>query len=522
MSASAPASGRTRRWLLLLLDLALAVAGGVLFAGASPRLAWWPLAFLGVGLLLVSIRRGGPWRAALLGAVGGLSYWCVLISWLTLYLGPVPWLGLAGAMTVYFALSAALISFAVTGLRALSGSAWIRLGAIPLAIACIWVARESISAVWPFGGFSWGRVAMTQSESPFTHLVSYLGFNGLSLVVVWLVALALELFAGLRGRLTWQRAGLRALLVAAILAVLVLVPAWPTATTGTLSVGAAQGDGPAGIFDPRSPGDVLNTQLQASQPLIGQKMDVLVWPEGAADLSPLVDPAAADAIDHLSARIGAPILLGTVTEQDGVYHNSAILWQAGQGETAQYDKVHPVPFAEYMPARDFFHLLAPDLVDLVQLDYAPGTGPSVMDVDGVPAGVMICFDVTDDRLADAVLREGGQLVLLPTNNADFGRTDQTFQQAATARLRAIELGRSVVSVSTVGITAAYAPDGSVIQELPPFEAGAFVAQVPLSQTTTPAVVLGSGLTAGVMAAAVLGIAAGVAGRVRRALLRKRG
>src|SRR5690606_18342953 len=87
------------------------------------------------------------------------------------------------------------------------------------------------------------------------------------------------------------------------------------------------------------------------------------------------------------------------------------------------------------------------------------------------------------------LGDDASIILAPTNNADFGRTDESAQQLAIARLRAIETHRTVVNISTVGTSAIIAPDGSTIDQLPVFEPGFMLESVPLSDTVTPATAL---------------------------------
>jgi predicted amidohydrolase len=122
----------------------------------------------------------------------------------------------------------------------------------------------------------------------------------------------------------------------------------------------------------------------------------------------------------------------------------------GEGVTAHYDKIHPVPFAEYMPSRDFFYALAPDLVGLVTRDYSPGTRSNVVMIDETPVGLSICFDITDDQQAYDMQRDDGQVVFAQTNNADFGRTDESLQQLSIARLRAMEMGVFVIASNRSG------------------------------------------------------------------------
>ena len=507
--AARGAAGRGRRWLGIARDLGLAALGGLLLDLSLPGTAWWPLAFPAVAAMLYALRGGGIWRAGLMGLLSGAVFWGLQISWLTLYLGPIPWAAAAILMALWMGVVGALIELARRGLGAFSSAPWMRLGVVPAVVAGLWVTREAVSALWPYGGFSWGRVAMTQSESLFTDVVAWVGFNGLSFLLVWVIALAIELFAA--RRLPARALALRAAALAAVLAVLALVPGFPSATTGSVRVGAVQGDGPAAIFDVRDPGDVLESQVEATIGLLGEELDVVVWPEGAADLNPALDEAAAAQFDALSRAFDAPIVSGTVGRDGDEFFNSSIVWEAGEGVVGQYDKIHLVPFAEYMPNREFFHAIVPDLVDLVQLSYSFGERPNVVGVAGVPAGVMICFDITDDVLADRLIGDGAQLILAQTNNADFGETDETFQQLAITRLRAVETGRSIVNVSTVGVTEVIGPDGRTIAELPPFEPGALAADVPLTTTTTPAMAAGSAITAGVVVIGLGGLAAGIAG-----------
>jgi apolipoprotein N-acyltransferase len=194
----------------------------------------------------------------------------------------------------------------------------------------------------------------------------------------------------------------------------------------------------------------------------------------------------AGVVDELSA----PLVAWGVTDRGGKTFNTAILWEQEVGPVDLYDKRHPVPFGEYVPDRAFWRPFAPQLIDLIQRDYTPGSTDPIFDVNGIPVGVTICFDIVDDALLSQAAQLGAQVLVASSNNADFGRTDESKQQLAIARSRALELGRSVVNVSTVGITAAIAPDGRIIERLPWFAAGAMVADVPLATTFTPAAIAG--------------------------------
>lgn len=464
------------------MPFASAAAGGLATALAFPGVGWWPLLFVGVPLLMAAMttRRLGVALSA--SALGGGVFWGVHVFWLTVYLGPAPWLGLAGLQTLFFVVGGAA-TWAVH--RALNREAGVRrLLLVPAALAAIWAAREWVTGVWPYGGFGWGKLAYSQSESPFAELIGWTGATGMSFVLAFLAGVLLQ---SVRYRSTAPARGGYVAMVLVLAAA--LVPAFPVASSGTLRVGAVQGNSEAGLLAVNQPGRILEDHQRAATPLLAEDLDLLVLPENVADLSPLDDPGAADAIDGLSRLVRAPVLLGTITRSGDDTYNSALVWEEGD-TVAQYDKKHPVPFAEYLPDREFWFPLAPDLFSLIPRDFSFGERSNVLDIGDVRAGVAICYDIVDDALIREMIAGGAQVIISPTNNADFGRTDQSAQQLAIARLRAIESGRSLVNASTVGVSAMISPDGRTIEGLTPFTPGAMVNDVPLSATVTPAMAFG--------------------------------
>ncbi|GAA3868029.1 apolipoprotein N-acyltransferase [Leifsonia kafniensis] len=471
-------------WGALLLA---AGAGAVLDAGFPAR-DWWILAPVGVALMLVALIGRGPWTGLLVGLTAGLSFWGIHISWLTLYLGPVPWLALAVLETLFFGVGLALIAVVLRWGPRVWQTVLGRVGIVPVVVAGLWTAREALTSVWPYGGFAWGRVAISQSESPFASLVAWVGMSGLSFLMVWLSALVVQLI-----RETDLRVAPRWGIAVAAVALLIVFPAWPTLQSGTTRLAAVQGGADAGLFAQHAPGQILNDHASATLPLIGEKVDFVVWPENASDVDPIRSADAARIMDYISTEMDAPVVTGTITARDGNFYNSSLLWKAGQGAVQIYDKVHPVPFAEYMPDRDFWRPFAPELIDLVPRDFTIGTQSNVFDINGIFAGIAICFDIADDQLVHEMVENKAEIILAQTNNADFGKTDESVQQLAIARIRAIEAGRTVVNISTVGTSAIIAPDGSTLDSLPTWVAGSMVQTVPLSTTVTPAMTAGRGI-----------------------------
>ena len=469
----------------------LALFGGLSSSLAFPRENLTPIIFVSVIALFLSVYQLKVIPAFLIGLIGGLSFYLSQIEWMSLYLGPVPWVALSTLEAIIFALGMAAIAFSWRHLSSARLPKHLGPTIISLSLATIWTAREWISISLPYGGFPWSRLAQTQSD---TFLAKWVYWGGLGLLTLALAFISAAVTVAIIGR-----AKLRSVSTIPVLGLVLLalaVPALtqinPGAQSGTIRIGAVQGNANAGLFANPERGSILQNHLDASKALDSKNLDVVVWPENASDLSPYSDQSANRLLtDFVDNQIGVPLIFGTITERGDNIYNSSILWRPGIGATDWYDKKRPVPFAEYVPDRDFWYQLAPDLIGLVNRGYAFGERDGIFEVNNAKLGALICFEIAIDDIGRELVRDGAQVILSQTNNADFGRSDQTFQQAAFARLRAIETGRTVVNVSTVGVSAIYNADGSVVTELPTFEAGVMQQEVPLRDSVTPAMVIGA-------------------------------
>ncbi|MFT4212118.1 MAG: apolipoprotein N-acyltransferase [Microbacterium sp.] len=484
MPATRTTAAPERPVLPLWAALVVSAGAGLLLTTAFPSLAWWPVVFVAVPGTLVPLIGRRVWSSLLVGFVFGAAFFLVNVSFTARYLGPVPWLALTFLEAALTAVAGVTITLAYRWLPRLLAAPWWRLTLLPALVAALWTMREQFLGSWPYGGFPWARIGVTQASSPLAPVASWVGISGLTFLIVFVAAAAVEFVRVARRR------PLTALPALVVLIALFLVPQFPTTDAGSLRVGAVQGNGPAGYFDTRSRNAVLEAQLTASEALVGQGIDVLLWPEGGVDSDPLTSATTAAALDALSESVDAPLLMNAATARGGQYFNSSMLWVAGEGATDIYDKRHLVPFGEYVPDRSVYAQLAPDLIGLLQLDETPGTAAPVMDVAGTTVGLAICFDVIYDDVIWDGAADGAEVYLLQTNNADFRGTDENLQQLAFARMRAIETGRAVVNLSTVGTSQVIAPDGSVIDGLEEDTAGAMVTDVPLRTGLTPAVVIG--------------------------------
>ena len=477
----------------------LAFASGLALWLAFPAHDLWAMAPVGVALLALATRRASAWQGALLGLVSGLACFLPSLSWSGIYVGALPWIALAVLESLYMALLGLSCSVLQRG-PSLAGMGRTR----PMVVALAWVAQEALRGTTPFGGFPWGRLAFSQADSPLAGLAALGGAPavtfGVALVGGLLAAAVAPLADGSRQRDIPRSVLSAAPALACAIAVIVLPSLVPRPTDG--STGrflAVQGNVPrAGLDFNAERRVVLDNHARATRQAAvavaagtQPRPDLVIWPENASDIDPLRNADAGDVISAAADAIDAPLILGAVLREPlPDVSNASLLYLPGQGVTARYVKQHPVPFAEYIPHRSFFRHFS-DKVDLVSADFTAGRGAGVFRVPDrsggtIAAGTIICFEVAYDGLVRDTVDHGANILLVQTNNATFGFTDESVQQLAISRIRAIEHGRSVVHVSTVGVSAMITPDGTAHQRSALFTSAVLAADLPLRTGRTVA------------------------------------
>lgn len=506
-------------------DAALAVASGLmLFASFPPRPLWF-LAPVGIALLtgvLTGYGRGGrTLRAGFgYGYLAGLGFLVPLLPWIGEYVGPLPWLALAAAEAVFiglFGLGAVLVG----RLRAPN---WV----IALAVAAVWSLTEWFRSSAPFGGFPWGRLAFGQPEGWLLPLAALGGAPllsfGVALTGTGLAALAV---AAARRRSVRDLVGPVLIACSASLVAVATVPYVHADSDGdrSITVAAIQGSVPRlGLDFNAQRRAVLDNHVRRTFELADDvaagrepRPDLVVWPENASDIDPLRNADAAAGITAASEAVGAPILVGAVlVNTDGTTTNTAIVWDGAAGPGDRHDKRIIQPFGEYLPYRDFFRLFS-SYADQAG-NFVPGDGNGVVHTGGIPVGVATCYEVAFDRALTESVRDGAELIAVPTNNATFGDTEMTYQQLAMSQVRAVEHRRDVVVAATSGVSAIIDSDGSVVEQSDLFVPAALVSEVALRTDTTLATRLGPvpEVLLCLAAAAALGLAVvGGRGRARQ-------
>jgi apolipoprotein N-acyltransferase len=434
-------------------------------------------------------RAATPRAAAWLGFSWGLGFFLTGVSWVYVSLHDV------GGMDAPIAISATLLfciylalfpALAAYLLRRLVSADFLRNA---LLCAGLWMLTEWLRGML-FTGFPW--LALGYSQTPPSPLAGYAAILG-SYGIGFLVALTAALFAF--GTQTWKRAIGSVALAAGIAGTGFLLRGmdWTLPAGAPLAVSLLQGNIAQSLkWEPEKLPLSINTYLNLAKE---NPAALTVLPETAIPL--FFDELPRDIRQELT-RHGATLIGVPIHHRDGGYVNGAVAMPAidlpnaiSPAPTLQtYAKRHLVPFGEYIPPGFAWFF---DLVRIPMSDFS--AGPAVqppLQIAGQQIAANICYE---DLFGEEIIRAlpAATLLINLSNTAWFGDSLAQPQHLQISRLRALETGRMMLRATNTGITAAIAPDGRVIAQLPPFKAGALKVEAQGFTGLTPYARWGNGL-----------------------------
>ena len=422
-----------------------ALSGALLSAAFEPVGKWWvaPIALAG-HMYALSLTQKKVLSVFIFAATINL----IVLHWSSTFVGSVPWIILALGLSVFY-LPLSLVS------------RW-GMTAYPL----IYILMEEVRNRFPFGGFGWVRLAFTQADAPFSKIAAIGGASALS---AFTVLLGLILFYGLKGKYSM-------LTLAPFLLLLIPINLTTIASTNVLMI---QGNVPQMGLDFNSRAKaVFNNHLKRSQAELSKdaNVDFVVWPENSVDVDPFLNKDVNQALNSIEK----PLIIGAILGKGNKFLNTSILWGGELPPT--YIKQHLTPFGEYIPLRSLASRISP-YTDRVT-DFEPGQAQVLFKVKEAVIAPIICFELVDDQLLhEAAL--SSNVLAVQTNSATFGMSAESAQQLSITRVRAIEHGRNVVSVSTTGYSAVIDYQGKVLQKTSMGTADSIRADVDLLQGLTP-------------------------------------
>lgn len=487
---------RTLLWGLL---------SGVVLALSFPRPDLAPLAWVGlIPLLLVMPRR--PFAA---GFAAGVGFFGLVLYWLNIVMTTYGQMHPVFSVVAYLLLVAYLALFfgtatwAACRLQRRWGLSFV------FTLPILWVGLEYLRS-FLLSGFPWALLGYSQQNlAVMIQSADLFGVYGLSFLLVLVnVALAalIRWFWLRQGAVPWLGGSIAALLLAANLGYgLLRLGEDLEGREKTLQVALVQGNIEQGLkWNPAFQQTTVDIYRNLSRSAGGARApELIVWPESATPFYYQDRSFLADQVTGVARDTGAFLLFGSPayerSELDYRYLNSAFLLSAEGGVLGRSDKVHLVPFGEYVPFGRLFPFIDKLVVGIG--DFSPGV-INPLPMNGSKAGVLVCFEGIFPELAREHVRQGADLLVNITNDAWFGRSSAPWQHLAMTRFRAVENRIWIARAANTGISAFITPAGRVTAHTPLFETAALTETVGLGATPTfygrigdliPALFLGLGV-----------------------------
>jgi apolipoprotein N-acyltransferase len=259
--------------------------------------------------------------------------------------------------------------------------------------------------------------------------------------------------------------------VALVIVVLVVVAAGHAPDGGpalaTVPAAAVQGGGARGYSGTRiDPTVALAAQLAETGVLArqGQRAppQLVLWPEDVVALDTVLSGSPEEAaLSALARSLRTTLVVGvTETVSATTFRNEIVAFGPDGSLVDRFEKVHRVPFGEYVPYRGFFAHLGN--LSGVPRDALAGTGTGLLETPAGPLGAMVSYEVFyADRGRDSV-RHGAQLLIVPTNTSSYATDQVPAQEIAAAAIQAVQQGRDLLQASPTGYSAAITNRGTLL------------------------------------------------------------
>lgn len=455
-----------------------AVLTGFLLAMSFPGTKCSPLAWVAIVPLMVSVKSMGRKQAFYAGLTAGMAFFISLIYWI------VPTLNTYGGLPFFLAVPVfVLLAFYLglyTGIFALVFNLLKTDSMLmPLNAAAVWVGLEYLRS-FLFTGFPWGTLGYSQYMN--IHLIQIAditGVYGISFLIVMASAVFSMVWISIAksGQYT-ERPGMKTNISCCIYLVIISISVslYGMARLDTIhrkekksdktTVSVVQGNiNQAVKWDRAFKESTMKRYCDLSEKASHNRPDLIVWPETALPFYYPLDRNASAMVNRCIRKAGTNFLVGSPAFQRGKnrlkFFNRAYMINKSAAVTGAYDKVHLVPFGEYVPFGKYLSFLGKLTAQAGDFS-AGGNNFMPLKFKNHRAGVLICFEIIFPSLARNFVNNGADLLVNITNDAWFGRTSAPLQHFSMTVFRAVENRRSLARAANTGISGFIAPTGRIL------------------------------------------------------------
>lgn len=453
-------------------DILLGLLSGIFLILSFPNLDLEFLAWFALVPLFFAIEGKGLYQAFKLGVFTGFVSFLGILYWIIIAVhtyGNVP-LILSGLILLLLVIYLSLFTGAFTFLTRL---VQIRSGIQTILIAPIlWVALEYLRS-FLLTGFPWAYLGHTQYLNlPFIQMADITGVYGLSFVILCVNAM---LFAVLR---QWPKKTfpLKEVIFTTLILLGFLIYGYvkmkyvdrTAIQSPSLKVGIVQGNIDQSIkWDESFQLETLRIYQRLSMRAAEDKPDLLIWPETATPFFFQEAKEYQPIVLEIPEKTKAYLLFGTpsykIERGEVNYYNSALLVSPSKEWIGKYDKIHLVPFGEYIPLKKLLFFIESSIGEGIG-NFKSGKKIVNLSLPEGKFGTLICFEIIFPDLCRRFVKEGADFLVTITNDAWFGRTSAPYQHLSLATFRAIENRVFIARAANTGISAFIDPNGKIIKQ----------------------------------------------------------
>lgn len=446
----------------------LAVLSGALVALSFPNSGFSFLAWIALIPLLTAL-EGATLRSAFrLGFICGMAAYAGILYWINVVItqyGHLPW---AASIPLYLTLAAWMgLFYGLATLVARAGEQTGIKSAFTLPVA--WVAGDLLRSVL-MTGTPWAMLGHSQYRTlPLIQIADICGVFGITLLIVLANVVLYRALRAVSG------AGVpypvKSLLVFLILFIATLFYGFSrlnevdSTPAKSLRIALVQGNIPQDVkWSPAFQDETIARYERLTREAAKGGVDLVVWPESAVPFFLQDEPRHAERIRSLARELSASLIVGSPAHElrNGrrVFLNSAFMISPSGEIAGRSDKIHLVPFGEYVPLGRFFPFISKMVVGIG--DFSPGERAVTFQAAGTQIGTLICAEAVFPELGRAYVNNGARILANITNDAWFGRTSAPYQHLSIASFRAVETRTPMIRAANTGVTAFIDQNGHII------------------------------------------------------------
>lgn len=459
------------------IPFALAFSSGLFLALSFPRWELFPLAWIAFLPLFFAVRNESPARSFLIGWVAGLVYFSGTLSWVTISMtqyGKIPQPISYLLMLLLVAYCAAYIGLFAAGARSVLEQ---KPGWALLLIPAFWVALEYARGHL-LSGFPWAALAYSQYRFlPIIQIADLASIYGVGFLIVSVNVGFFEIFR--RGWVEHQIAWRELILTGGLFLISSGYGFYrldqPMGEERSLTVAVVQGNIEQDQkWDARLRDETVRKYKRLSLAALqesGSHPELIVWPESAAPFFFQTEAALRNELLDLAQEgnffllFGSPAFKPASSGQMALL-NSAYLLSPAAAVVGRYDKIHLVPFGEYVPLSSLLFFVN-KLVEGIG-EFIPGRDATVMEAAGTRVGTVICFEVIFPEVVRRFAQNGASVMTTITNDAWFGDSAAPYQHFSMVVFRSIENRVPFARAANTGISGFIDAHGRILKQSPLF------------------------------------------------------